>query len=143
MDSPDEDDVRQGEGGLRQVATSQGGVVGVCEGDKSAEKCIDPREIAGRRRQIGRRAGSKALRSHRKAGGKTKGKEGSQRAGAHGGQIAESPGEGSMANRCRGVPIEAEVPASNGEVRGNGNLLAGSQTQDSAVVADAKGDGIA
>jgi hypothetical protein len=48
-----------------------------------------------------------------------------------------------MANRCRGVPIEAEVPASNGEVRGNGNLLAGSQTQDSAVVADAKGDGIA
>jgi hypothetical protein len=59
-------------------------------------------------------------------------------ASAHGGQIAESAGEGAVADGLCRVPVEAEVAAGDREVGGYGELFAGGGTKDGAVVADAE-----
>ena len=46
-----------------------------------------------------------------------------------------------MAYGFGGVPVEAEVAAGDGEVGGDGQLLAGTGTNQGAVVADAEAQG--
>jgi len=65
-------------------------------------------------------------------------KERGDGASAHGGQIAESAGKGAMADGFGRVPVEAEVPAGDGEIGGDGELFIGSRTKQGAVVADAE-----
>ncbi len=72
--------------------------------------------------------------------GQAKGKKGGQRACAHCGQVAESAGEGAMTNGFRRMPIEPEVAAGDGEVGGDGQLLAWAEAEQGAVVADAEAE---
>lgn len=46
-----------------------------------------------------------------------------------------------MADRFRGVPVEAEVTAGNGKIGGDGEFFAGAGSEQGAVVADAEAEG--
>ena len=81
--------------------------------------------------------GGLAAGSYGKLAGQAKGKKSGDRTGAHGGQVAESPGQSPMADDRR-VPVEAEVAAGDGEVGGDGQFFAWTRAKQGAIVADAE-----
>ena len=73
--------------------------------------------------------------------GQSEGKKNGDGAGAHGGQVAQAPCQNPMADGFGRMPVEAEVAAGDGEVGGDGQLFAGTRTEQGAVVADAQTEG--
>ena len=143
-DSASEDDIGNGERGLGEVAAGERQLMGLGEGEKTVEKPVNKGGGKGRRRAAARCA------SRRCASGLTpfysldeifrkgQGQERGDGTSAHGGQIAESAGESPMTDGFGWMPVEAEMAAGDGEVGGDGQLLAGGGMKESAVVADAE-----
>ncbi len=60
-----------------------------------------------------------------------------ERGCAHSGEVAETSGEGAVADGLGGVPVSAEVAAFEGEVGGDEQVVVGGWGENGAVVADA------
>ena len=128
-DSTDQDDVGEGDGGFGQISAGQGDAGGVGKAEQAVVEAGHP--------------GDAAAAGANEGGRQAEGDEGGKGARAHGSQIAQSAGEGAMADRLRRMPCEAEVAAIDIEVGGDGDLFAGPGAQQCAIVADAEHDGAA
>ena len=95
---------------------------------------------AARARRPSRKPSTKR-RSVATARGHGEREEGGEGLGAHGGEIAESAGEGTVADGGGGVPVAAEVAAFEREVGGNEEFVTAGRGKDGAVVADAEAEG--
>jgi len=123
-DRADEDDVSDGDWRLGEVATGKRGSVGVCQGEEAVEEAVYP--------------GAGAAGGPGQLTGETQREKGGDGACAHGGQIAESAGETAVADGFGGVPVKLKVTAGDGEVGCDGQLFAGPDAEEGAVVADAQ-----
>jgi hypothetical protein len=68
----------------------------------------------------------------------TEREKGCYRPSAHGGQIAESASQGTVANGFGRVPVKAKVTACYGEVGSNRHLFAWAKADEGAIVPDSQ-----
>lgn len=125
----DEDDIGEGEGRLGEVAAGEGRFVVVGEGEQAVVEAVHPGFLLGRA-LVGGGKGELA--------GQTEGEECGDGAGTHGGKVAEATGQGAVADGLRRVPVEVEVASGEAEVGSDGDLFAGVNAEEGAVVADAE-----
>ena len=113
--------------------------MGLGESEKAVEKRVQPsRRSADAPRGHSRFASAPRLGVLDEILGQSQRQKRGDGACAHGGQVAESAGQSAMADGFGRVPVEAEVAAGDREVGGDGELFAGSETKEGAVVADAE-----
>lgn len=89
------------------------------EGEKTIEEAVEPTLVT------------------REGAGQCEGKEGRCGVCAHGGEVAQAAGEGTVSNGQRGMPVTAKVAAFEGEIGCDEDLVLWWGLEDGAVVADA------
>ena len=112
-----------GAGGLGGVAAGERGLGGGGQGEEAVEEAFDPGGLGGDGAGDGER------------------EEGRERAGAHGREVRESAGEGTVADGGGRVPVAAEVTAFERHIGGDDDLVTAGRGKDGAVVADAQAEG--
>jgi len=119
-----EHNVGHGDGRFGQVTASERGLAGLGQGQQTVEKPLHPGALTALSRgQLARQS---------------QGKKGCNRPSTHGGQVAQSACQGTMADGFRRVPVKSEVAAGNGQIGGDGQFLAGAGAEQGAVVANAQ-----
>jgi hypothetical protein len=118
------DDIRDGDRRLSQIAACQRGPMGLGESEKSIEEAIHP--------------GAPRFCVLDEIGGQTERKKCRDGPRTHRGQVAEAARESTMADCLGSVPVEAKVAAGDGEIGGDGQLLAWAEAKQGAVVANAQ-----
>jgi hypothetical protein len=101
----DQDDIGKWDWRFRQVAAGKWSFVSGGQGQQAVEEALDP----------GLASSSRISEFARQA----QGQEGGHRARSHGGKVAETASKGPVADGFCRVPVEPEVTARDGKIRGD------------------------
>jgi hypothetical protein len=128
--SADENNICNDEIGRRfgGVTASKRSMVLLSESMQTGEKSLDPVPAFAGLEQRGR---------------KGERKEGSQRPGAHRGEIAETASEATIAYGERWVDLSTKVPVLKGEVCGDEDLMSRGRAKDGAVITNPESESFA